>query len=52
VKKRLDDISERLFAIDESIRTAWQEGPNFGALIPAAADEPRYQFVAGTDKIE
>ena len=45
VRERLDDISERVFAIDEPIGAARQEGPNFGALTPAAGDDPRHQFV-------
>ena len=45
MRERLDDISERVFAIDKPIGAVWQEGPNCGALTPAAGDDPRHQFV-------
>jgi hypothetical protein len=45
VRKRLDDISKGVFAIDEPIGAAGQEGPDFGALTATADDDPRHQSV-------
>jgi hypothetical protein len=43
VRKRLDDISERVFAIHEPIGPARQEAPNLGTLPAAARYDPLCQ---------
>ena len=45
MRKRLDDISKGVFAIDEPIGATGQERPNLGALTATVGDDPRHETV-------